>query len=121
MLTELATKRPSAARVRAQEGRGVLHLDEVVRAPVARAERLAAQASSAPGVGAHGGVGFRNLGETVITSVVRAERFAALGNSARLAFAHNVHGVVDRSLAIRAFDGVAVLRLPRGVCRQLVY
>ena len=39
--------------------------------------------------------------------VVRAERLATLGNLAWVVVALNIHGVGDRSVAIRATDGVA--------------
>ena len=111
LLTVLAAEGPGTSFVRADQRRGILHGDEVVLARVGRAQRLAAQAGGAPGVGAHGGVSVGNLCVAVVTGHIRAERLAALGNTARVAFARHVHGVGDGCEAVRAFDGVAVLRL----------
>lgn len=114
MLTVLATEGPGAARVGADQRGGIRDGDEVVLARERRAQRLAAQAGGAPRVGAHGGVGVGDLGVTVVTCHVSAERLAALGNPACVAFARHVHGVGNGGEAVRAFDGVAVLRLAPG-------
>ena len=69
---------------------------------------LAAEVVGAPrGVAFNIGSAF-HLFEAVRARVVRAECLAALGLLARVTVALRVLGVVDRSEAVRAADGVAV-------------
>ena len=69
---------------------------------------VAAQAGSAPVVVTQDGIGAVYWGVVVWAGVVRAERLAALGRSAVVSVAFHLGGVIDRSVAVRAPNGVTV-------------
>ena len=71
---------------------------------------VAAQVGGAPGVVAQEGVSAVYRGVLVGAPVVRAEFLAALLFLALVAFTPYAVGVVDRTVTVGAFDGVAVQR-----------
>ena len=72
---------------------------------------VAAQVGRAPGVVALGGVSVVYGGVLVRALVVRAEDLAALLFLALVTFALDIPRVFDQRVAVRAFDGVAVVRV----------
>ena len=68
---------------------------------------FAAEVVGAPGGRAQDVLSAIHRNVVVGAWVVRAERFAALGHCALLFVAQHLVGVLDRSVAVRAADGVA--------------
>ena len=76
---------------------------------------VAALVGGATGPIAPDGISAINRGVVVAACVVRAERFAALLFLAITVVTLDCVGVVDRSISIRATDGVAVLMRPPSI------